>query len=185
MLTLTIPSAEFYDEVKEIFVNTAETTIELEHSLVSVSKWESALEKPFLAESEKTDRETIEYIKCMTLTPNVDPILYEVLSGENYKQVSDYIEAKMTATWFSDKPSTPGGPAKKEIVTAELIYYWMVALTIPFECQHWHLNRLLTLVKVTNLKNQPEKSKKMSKMELAQRNRQLNAQRKAAMGTTG
>jgi len=152
MLTITIPAREMFDERTQTFSTTKEQTLQLEHSLVSLSKWESKWCKPFLSKDEKTAEETIDYIKCMTITQNVDPDVYNRLTNANIKMINDYIEAPMTATTFSDNKQGGGG---KEIITSELIYYWMIALTIPMECQKWHLNRLLTLVRVCNIKNTP------------------------------
>lgn len=116
----------------------------------------------------------------MILTPNVSEEVLSKLTQENIVDINKYIEAKMTATWFSD---APGAPKTQAVITAELIYYWMVVFQIPFECEHWHLNRLFTLIRVCNIKQ--EKPKKMSRSELAARNRALNAQRKAQLGTSG
>lgn len=182
MLTITIPESEFYDEAKGEFINFPEATLDLEHSLVSISKWESKWEKPFMGDDVKTTEQTLDYIRCMTLNPNVPPEVYDNLRDEHFKKVNEYIDAKMTATWFND-PKTPQG--KKEVVTSEVIYYWMISLTIPFECQHWHLNRLITLIRVCGQKNSPEKSKRMSKSELAARNRALNEKRRAQMKSQG
>lgn len=180
MLQINIPAVEKWDEVKEEFINTKAQTLCLEHSLVSLSKWESKWCKPFLTDEDKTVEETIDYIKCMTITQNVPPEVYENLTQENIKEVSEYIEAKMTATWFSED-----GVKKinRETITAELIYYWMVAFNIPFKCEKWHLNRLLTLIRVCSEKNKPEK--KLSKQELSRRNAELNAQRLKKMNSKG
>lgn len=183
MLVITIPAVEYYDEKQQTFFTKEAVTLELEHSLASLSKWESVYEKPFLGPTEKTTEETIGYIKAMTRTPNVPPEAYSRLNNEQYAEINEYIESKQTATWFNEAPGRKGGPS--EVITAEIIYYWMVSLSIPFECEHWHLNRLFTLVKVCNQKNTPDKQKKMSKRDLAARNRALNAQRRAALNTTG
>lgn len=180
MLYITIPAIELYDEEKEEFVNRKAQTLQLEHSLVSLSKWESKWCKAFLSKNNKTDEEVLDYIKCMTLTQNVDPEVYKYLSPDNIKQINDYIGAPMTATCFSEDIN---GKTSREIVTAELVYYWMIALNIPFECQKWHLNRLLTLIKVCNIKNTPPK--KRSKRDIMSRNAALNAARRQQLNTRG
>ena len=180
MLQITIPAGEQWDEINQVFINTKEQTLQLEHSLVSLSKWESKWCKAFLTKNEKTDEETIDYIKCMTTTQNVDPNVYNCLTKENIEQVKKYIEAPMTATYFSEEHS---GKSSREQVTSELIYYWMIALNIPMECQKWHLNRLLTLIRVCNIKNQPPK--KMSKRAIMSRNAALNAARRKQLNTRG
>ncbi len=179
MLKLTIPAIELYDEINEEFISSKERTIQLEHSLVSLSKWESKWGKAFLSKDEKTIEETIDYVKCMTITQNVDDNVYNLLSDNNLKQVRDYIELDMTATTFPKQQRT----INKEITTAEIIYYWMIALTIPFECQKWHLNRLLTLVNVCNIKNTPPK--KMNRREVTNRNTALNKARRQQLGSKG
>lgn len=183
MLEITIPANEQWDEIHQEFINIKEQKLKLEHSLVSLSKWESKWRKPFLSKKENTLEETIDYIKAMTITQNVDPITYSCLTDENIKTIKDYIEAPMTATSFANnisQGSTTGGGA---VITSELIYYWMISLNIPFECQKWHLNRLLTLIKVCNVKNQPPK--KMSRQEALLRNRTLNAERRKRLNTKG
>lgn len=179
MLTITIPAAEAWDEIKQEFIYTQEITLDLEHSLVSLSKWESKWQKAFLSSKNKTNEEILDYIRCMTITPNVNPNVYSYLTADNIKTINSYIEAPMTATVFSDRNNKPS----REIITAELIYYWLIALNIPFECQYWHLNRLLTLVKVCNIKNSPKK--KMSKRDVMSRNAALNAARRKQLNTTG
>lgn len=180
MLTLTIPAKELWDENKEAFIYTKEQTLCLEHSLVSLSKWESKWNKAFLSSREKTDEEILDYIKCMTLTPNVSSDVYHCLTQGDFVKINEYIAAPMTATVFSEDKTAR---TSREIVTSELIYYWMIALNIPFECQRWHLNRLLTLIKVCNIKNQPPK--KRSKREIMSRNAALNAARRKQLNTSG
>ena len=181
MLQITIPSREYYSNRTEMFASTKEQTLQLEHSLVSISKWESKWHKPFLGKEDKTIEETVDYIRCMTTTQNVIPFSKDDLSSENMDDVRDYINESMTATWF---PPERNKKHSNEIVTAELIYYWMIALTIPFDpCQKWHLNRLLTLIQVCNLKNGPQK--KMSKKEILANNRALNESRKQGLHTSG
>lgn len=180
MLRITIPAVEQWDEQKQEFIYTKEQTLQLEHSLLSLSKWESKWCKAFLSKGNKTREETLDYIKCMTITSNVDPNVYNSLTNEHIDLINKYIEAPMTATCFSDDKNNRGS---REVVTAELIYYWMIALNIPFECQKWHLNRLLTLVRVCNIKNAPPK--KMSKRATASRYAQLNAARRKQLGTKG
>ena len=134
----------------------------------------------FLGKAEKTAEEVLDYIKIMTLTPECSRGSFLKLSEGNITEINNYIEAKMTATWFSD---APGAPPSRDVITAELIYYWMITFQIPFECESWHLNRLFTLIRVCNIKQ--AKPKKMSRSEMAARNRELNAQRRAQLGTTG
>lgn len=180
MLEIKIPATEQWDELKQEFVYTKEQTLRLEHSLVSLSKWESKWCKPFLSKQDKTTEEIIDYIKCMNTTQNVDPNIFRCLSNDNMLSIKQYIEAPMTATTFAkDTNKKPN----REIVTSELIYYWMIALNIPFECQKWHLNRLLTLIQVCNIKNQPPK--KMSKKDIMSRNAALNAARRQQLNTKG
>lgn len=180
MLRITIPAVEQWDEQKQEFVYTKEQTLQLEHSLVSLSKWESRWCKAFLTKQEKTLEETLDYVKCMTLTQNVDPEVCNYLTNGNIDQVNQYIEAPMTATYISDDKT---GKTNGEQITSELIYYWMISLSIPVEFQKWHLNRLLTLIKVCNIKNQPHK--KRSRRELMSRNAALNAARKKQLNTRG
>ena len=180
MLQIKIPiSPEGWDEKKRQFVEPKVQVLRLEHSLVSLSKWESKWCKPFFSKEEKTYEETIDYIKCMTLTQHGDPEVDEYLTEEKSRQANAYIEAPMTATTFSDNRA--GG--KRETITAELIYYWMIALNIPFECQKWHINRLITLIRVCNVKNTPPK--KRNKNDIAREQARLNAQRRAKLNTKG
>ena len=181
MLQITIPSTELWDENKQEFVTIKEQVLQLEHSLVSVSKWEAKWCKVFLSKKEKTYEETIDYIKCMTITQNVNPDVYKYLTKENIDKINEYILAPMTATWFSDEKGNSSG--SREQITSELIYYWMISFNIPFECQKWHLNRLLTLIRVCSIKNKDPK--KMSRREIMSRNAALNAARKKQLNTRG
>lgn len=180
MLKIVIPSAELFDATTETFTSTKEQTLQLEHSLVSLSKWEAKHNKPYLSREPKTTEESIDYIRCMTLTQNVNPEVYNAITLKILDQVSEYIDASMTATTFSKEEKRS---MNREIITAEIIYYWMISHNIPFECQKWHLNRLLTLINVCNHKSQPPK--KMSRSELLARNRALNASRRKRLNTRG
>lgn len=180
MLQIVVESGELWNEATEEFVPIKRCVLQLEHSLLSLSKWESKWCVPFLSRKERTEEEIIDYVRCMTITQNVDPSIYYFLSDENIRKIRDYIDAPMTATVCPKEKNNQMSP---EEITAELIYYWMVALNIPFECQKWHLNRLLTLIKVCNIKSQP--AKKHSRNEIIQRNRALNEARKKAKNTRG
>lgn len=180
MLRITIPETEFYDEVNEVFINVKEQTLQLEHSLVSVSKWEAKWQKPFLEAKEKTVEETIDYIRCMTITQNVNPLVYLAITDDILQKVCDYMDEPMTAAWFSEEEK---GKKSRETVTAEIIYYWMIVHNIPFECRKWHLNQLLVLIRVCNVKNSPPK--KLSQAEIMRRNDKLNEARKQRLKTRG
>lgn len=181
MLQLIVQlTPEGWDEAKQEFVEPKTITLHLEHSLVSLSKWESKWCKPFLDAEDKTFEETIDYIKCMTITQNVKDEVYECLSNKNIEQVTDYIGAPMTATVVKEKKN---GKVNKQKVTSELIYSWMVSLNIPFDCQKWHLNRLIMLIRVLDANNQtPDK---MSKKDIMKRNKALNAARRKKLNTRG
>lgn len=181
MLQLTITPPEQWDSKNRVFIYPKGKVLTLEHSLVSLSKWESRWCKPFISREPKTHEESIDYIRCMTITQNVDPDIYNYVSAENLKEVERYIEAPMTATWFSEEKNV--GPKNREQITSELIYYWMIALDIPSEYQKWHLNRLLTLIHVCNVKNQPPK--KMNQRDLMSQRRALNEARKKQFNTRG
>ena len=181
MLQITVPiSPEGWDAEKEEFIAPQTKVLQLEHSLVSLSKWESKWHKPFLAKNNKTLEETIDYIKCMTITQNVNPNVYEHLTKQNMDMIGTYIDDSMTATFFTEDKMRR---TNREIITSELIYYWMIALNIPFECQKWHLNRLLTLIKVCNIKNQPPR--KMSTRDRLSRNAALNEARRKKFDSKG
>jgi len=180
MLTITVGATDFFNEETGSFEVHGGVELQLEHSLASLSKWESIHEIPFLGSDKKTPELIGSYIECMVLTPNPPADFVEKLSKETMEEVKAYLESKMTATWFSEvEPQT----RSRETITAELIYYWMTIYKIPFECQHWHLNRLFTLIRICSLKQ--EKPKKMSRAEVARRNRELNERRKKELGTKG
>lgn len=180
MLQITVPGIELYDEKNNEFIYLKERTLQLEHSLVSLSKWESKWCKPFISKTDKTDEEVKDYVRCMTLTQNVEPDVYNRLTAANYEEIETYINAPMTATTFKE-----GRLGKKSsgIVTNEIIYYWMTSLGIDKEYEKWHLNRLLTLIRVHNEKNAP--SKKMSKSEIMKQNAALNAARRQKLNSKG
>lgn len=183
MLTIVVSGPnELYDEETRQFLEdeSEAVTLNLEHSLISLSKWESIFEKPFLSEKDKTTEELISYIKCMTITKNIPEEVYKRLSEDNITDIKKYLDAPMTATWFSDKKR---GRGSREVITAEVIYYWMTVLQIPFEVEKWHLNRLFTLIRVCDIKN--SKPRKMSRAESASLQRELNEQRRKELGTNG
>lgn len=179
MFQLDIPDLEVFDENNDEFLIIRGRRIQVEHSLVSISKWESKWNKPFLSKTPKTIEENIDYIRCMTITQNVNPKIYDNISNDNIKEISEYIADSKTATCFYDDSKE----TTKEIITSEIIYYWMIAYNIPFECQKWHLNRLITLIRVCSKKN--EKPKKMSKSEIINRNRNLNKKRRQQSNSKG
>lgn len=181
MLTLVIPDREYYNENTEEFFVVKGATLKMEHSLVSVSKWESRYKKPFISKEQKTLAELIYYAKCMTITQNVNPAVYRNITKENLKTMNDYIEDTMTATFFSGTNDKPNN----RIITSELIYCWMIQLQIPVEFQRWHLNRLITLIKVCNEENTPPDKRKMSQRDLMARNDALNEERKKMLKTRG
>ena len=180
MLQITVPGIELYDEKNNCFIYLKERTLQLEHSLVSLSKWESKWCKPFISKTNKTDEEVRDYVKCMTITQNVEPDVYDRLTSKNYDEIESYINAPMTATTFKEGRLGKKGSG---VITNEIIYYWMSSLGIWKECEKWHLNRLLTLIRVCNEKNAP--SKKMSKSEIMKQNAAMNAARRQKLNSKG
>lgn len=184
-LIIDIPSGEYYDEEKEEFVDVKGARLKLEHSLIAISKWEAKFHKAFLVKKEKTLYEMQYYVRCMTITQNVDPLVYNFLSDENYKKIAEYIEDPMSASTINRMDKKNNKPIMEDTITSELIYYWMVAAQIPFKCETWHLNRLLKLIEIYNVKNEDPEKQKMSKSQILARNRELNEQRRKKLGTKG
>ena len=180
MLTLNVPGEEFFNDLTEEFVSTEGFTLELEHSLASLSKWESIYEKPFLGPAEKSEKETLAYIEAMVVSKNPPEDFLKKLSQSNFDEINNYINSTQSATTFRVEAR---GSGPKEIISSELIYFWMVSYRIPFECETWHLNRLFSLIRICNLKN--SKPNTMSRRETAAQNRALNEQRRASPGTPG
>lgn len=183
MLTIIIPPWEKYNEETKEFIYGPAVELRMEHSLVSISKWESIWHVPFLTDTHKTTTQILSYIKCMTTTQHISDEVYQRVSSDNAKAIMDYIDDPRTATWFNTSQKSSNRNVNNEQITSELIYYWMIAYGIPFECQKWHLNRLLTLIKICQIKNEP--SKKMNKSEIMKRNQALNAARRNKMKTRG
>lgn len=188
MLEITIPEQhyEFYDEIKEEFVppiDIKETKIQIEHSLISLKKWEQKWHKPFLTDEDKTYEELTDYIRCMTINHGVDPNVYKWIPEKVINEVIDYINDPMTATWFSNNHLKGAQKNSREAITAEIIYYWMIALSIPVEFQKWHLNQLLTMIKVVNIKN--SKPDKKDKRTAAQERAALNRKRREMHNSKG
>lgn len=180
MLIIECPESTLWNEQTEEFIESPKCTLKLEHSLLSISKWESIHKKPFMSDNEKTRDETISYVECMTINRDVSPLVYISLTDDNLLKINEYIEDSHTATTISKHNS---GRISREIITSELIYYWMVSLGIPFECEKWNLNRLLTLIDVCAIKNAPDR--KMSKQSVMAQNRALNKARRAKTGSKG
>lgn len=191
-LKLTIKSKEGWDSVKEEFVESPDIVICLEHSLVSLSKWEAKYKKPYLKKDyNKTNEEILEYIKCMTITQNVPDEVYNLLDKNELQKINDYITDPMTATWFNENTVNNNNnkttSRKTEQITSELIYYWMISYGIPLQCEKWHLNRLLTLIRIFSIKDAEAngKNNKMSKRDIISQNKALNAARRQKLGTRG
>lgn len=182
MLEIVVPDREYWDESKREFVNVKGITLQLEHSLISLAKWESKWKKAFLAKNNKTPEETLDYIRCMTLNKKVDPAIYAALTQSDINSITEYINDAMTATTFQDY-SNGSKTRRNDTITAELIYYWMIQFQIPVEFERWHINRLLTLIRVCEIKNGG--GKKMSKREIMSRNAALNAKRRAKLHSKG
>lgn len=179
MLRIVVGDEGFNEETQE-FVTINDIVLELEHSLLSLSKWESEYQKPFLSTEAKSKEEIFGYVKAMVITPDPDLDALSKCSQETFDKIQGYIQSTQSATTFGMLPERPG---RGEVITSELIYYWLVAFNIPFEVETWHLNRLFSLIRICNIKN--SKPKKMNRHELAMRNRELNEKRRAELGTKG
>ena len=181
MITITVPQNELYNsKTMEFITLERDTELVLEHSLISISKWESKWKKPFLKKQERSVEETIDYVKCMTVNRVSNPLVYELLTEDDYKRIKAYIDDPMTATTFRDSTNKS---VSREGITSELIYYWMISYNIPLECEKWHLNRLLTLINICEKKNSPQK--KMSKQDIMKQNRELNEARRRQFNSRG
>lgn len=192
MIDVVIPASEKWDPVTDKFKSLdKDYKLTLEHSLISVSKWEQRWHKPFMSDKDKSYEETIDYIKCMTITQGVPDVVYEMMPDNVITQINEYITDSATATTFYDSraESSVGASKRKEVITAEIVYYWMIELSIPVEiCQKWHFNRLMTLIRVINIKHEerdPNKKHKMSKRDILAHNAQVNAARRKAMRSKG
>lgn len=184
MLEIIVPGKEIYNESDNSFITIKETKLQLEHSLISVRKWESKWHKSFLETNEKTTQEILEYIKCMTINRGVDPLVYQFIPTDLIAQIVEYIKDPMTATWFTEKTTVDADKKQNETtITAEIIYYWMVSLNIPSEYEKWHLNQLLTLIKVVSIKSAGPQ--KMDKDQAAEMRRRINKERRKKHNSKG
>lgn len=178
MLEIAIKESEAWDEARQVFVYTKPCILTLEHSLISVSKWESKWHKPYLSAKQLSREESVDYVRCMTIGRVLDDSVYNFLTVDDFKKINAYVTDPMSATYFKKS----GGYGSNEKIVSELIYYWMIALGIPFECEKWHLNRLLALIQVCNRKSNPTK---LSAKEAAERNAAINKARRAAAHSKG
>lgn len=179
MLIIEVPANELFNEATEEFINTKKQVLQLEHSLISISKWESKWHKVFLSKTPKTNEQVIDYVRCMTINANVEPQVYSALTSQNLMDIDRYINDPMSATFFAKEKESPGG----EPMTSELIYYWLVHFQIPWEVEKWHLNRLLNLIRIAKMKTSTKN--KRSKRDIMSQNAALNAARREAWGTSG
>lgn len=182
MLEMTISEKEFYQEHTSKFIQIPECKVTLEHSLISLAKWESKWQVPFFDGKPKTPTQNLDYIRCMVVGNIKDDRIFDHLSEEEVLQIQSYMAAPMTATTFSERNKSKR-KVKKETMTAEVIYARMCTHNISFECQKWHLNRLLTLIRVCDLRDSPPE--KMSKKETSMWYAEQNANRRAKYGTRG
>lgn len=181
--TIIIPGDQLWDPVNNRFLKKSDVRIVVEHSLLSVSKWEQKWKVNFIGNKDLTTEQFLDYIRCMCITPNIDPEIFQKLPMSTIEEITNYIADPMTATTITEPPGKQQ-KSKYKILTNEVIYYWMTALQIPFDpCERWHLNRLLVLIKIASIEQQPDK--KMSKADAMRQQRSLNAARRARFGTKG
>ena len=178
MLRIIVPGSEYYDEEKNEFIYRKDQELQMEHSLISISKWEAKWKIAYNKDRKKSPEEILDYFRCMTIN-RVDPDVYERLTEQNINDIISYMNDPMTACYFDNDNSSKS----KDVMTSEMIYYYMIVLGIPFECEKWHFNKLLALIEVCSIKNKPEKT--MSRADLLRKNARLNAARKKAHHTKG
>lgn len=183
MLKVNVPVREWLDEKTNEFIRSPQTTLTLEHSLISVSKWEAKHRKPFSTsfEAGMSVEDFRDYVRCMTIGKTVDQMTYYALSPKNFEQIQQYISDPCTATTIRN--TRKNKKRNNKVVTAELVYCWMFSNNIPMECEKWHFNRLMTLIQVCFLENrEPEK---MSKRDVMKQNSALNAMRRSKCHSKG
>ena len=156
VLDLYVPGKEFWNSELQEFIYTKDITLHLKHSLVSLTRWEQHYKRRFLDDGPKNEEEYRFYIQCMTLNKDVDPLVYTVLQEDDIKKVTDYLHDSMTATTL---PKQNNNRSNSEKLSSELIYYYMSALNIPFECEKWFLNNLIILISIASIKNNPQQKK--------------------------
>lgn len=184
MLKIHIPAGEVWNSQEEIFETCKGYDLVLEHSLISISKWESKWHKAYLGPQEKTKEEIFDYIRCMIVTPGIPDNITKFITESNLREITDYMRNPMTATVFNsfedNKPQAPS----KDTMTSEYIYFLLSSYRIPFrDVEKWHLNRLLTLIRICSIKNEPPK--KSNPKHLAKSRSSLNAARRARSGSKG
>lgn len=175
MLKIRVPGGAFYDEVNNKFIDIPPTVLQLENSLLSIRRWESKWNRSWFDDGPKNDKERMDYIRCMVVTPNVNPYVFEIMPDDVKRQIEAYKVSPMTATTFG-KDNNLKKP-KQKFLTAEIVYWWMTEYNIPFECEKWHINQLLTLIRVCSEKKNPPK--KMTPKEAREHHRAVNAKRRA------
>ena len=180
-IRIRIPELHLFNEATNEFFDIRETYLTMEHSLVSISKWESKWHIPYLAPGEKTPEQALDYLRCMTITQNIQPGIYNYIPDTEMRRIKNYIEDSMSAYKFKEEE---GKGRTKKAITSDYLYFCMVTYRIPVEFERWHLNRLITLIQICSEENNPKKNKK-SKRRITSDYAALNAARRAKLGTTG